>query len=178
MSLPTNEQLTHEQHHNSGVKYPLSLLAQDIESVANVGSLFRLSDALGVECLYLCGRTPTPPDRQIRRTSRSTVDAVQHIAGKPALEVITALKSKGYTIISLELSTASHDIRQLALDQQEKICLILGAENTGVEQALLDAADFTLHIPMQGQNSSMNVAMAAAIAAYEITRHLRPLVQS
>ena len=54
----------------------------------------------------------------------------------------------------------------------DRVCLVVGAENTGVCQALLDASDATVHIPMRGHNSSMNVANACAIATYEIARRL------
>ena len=56
----------------------------------------------------------------------------------------------------------------------DRVCLVVGAENAGVCQALLDASDATVHIPMRGHNSSMNVANACAIATYEIARRLAP----
>ena len=70
------------------------------------------------------------------------------------------------------LSTRSVALHALAVGAGERVCLVLGAESAGVDQALLDAADATVHIPMRGHNSSMNVANACAIAAYEIGRRL------
>jgi len=89
-------------------------------------------------------------------------------------EAITALRSEGYTILALELSISSHHIQQLQLGRDDKVCLILGNERRGIEQSLLRSADAAIHIPMQGQNSSMNVAMAAAIASWEIVSRLSP----
>ena len=54
-----NIQLTHEEHRQSDTRFPLSIIANDINDPLNVGGLFRLSDALGIETLYLCGDTPT-----------------------------------------------------------------------------------------------------------------------
>ncbi len=73
-------------------------------------------------------------------------------------------------MISLEITSSSIDISELSINGTEKICLILGAEKTGVCQDLLNESDITIHISMMGRNSSMNVAVACAIAAYEITR--------
>ncbi|TQV66976.1 RNA methyltransferase [Exilibacterium tricleocarpae] len=87
-----------------------------------------------------------------------------------ALAVVERLKAAGYSIPSLEITTASKDIEVLSVTQDDKICLILGSENQGVGQQLLDASGETIHIPMLGINSSVNVATACAIATYEITR--------
>ena len=70
------------------------------------------------------------------------------------------------------LSTLSIALHELVVAPADRICLIVGAENAGVCQALLDASDVTVHIPMRGHNSSMNVANACAIAAYDIGRRL------
>ena len=86
------------------------------------------------------------------------------------LPILQELKASGYRIISLELSSASIDIRKLQVRASDQICLVLGSENTGVSRALLDMSEQTVHIPMLGQHSSMNVATACAIATFEITR--------
>jgi len=166
-----NKQLDHSQHlaHLTKAKmYPLCFLAHDIDAPTNVGSLFRIADALGVERIYLSGRSPTPPNSKIRKTSRATEKFVAFRYEHDPLDIVSRLKSEGYTIISLELTTRSIDIRTLSLLSDQKVCLILGSENSGVCQALLDVSDITLHIPMMGHNSSMNIASACSIATYEI----------
>jgi len=60
----------------------------------------------------------------------------------------------------------------------EKVCLVLGAEQAGVRASLLEIVDYTVHIPMQGLNSSMNVATVCVIAVHEITRHLQGSVDA
>ena len=166
-----NFQLDHSSHRGTG-SLPLRLLAHDVDIALNVGVLFRIADALGVEHLHLSGVSPVPPDPKIRKTSRS---AERHVAWSYAadpLEIVATLKSQGWRIASLELSSASIALHELALAPGERVCLIVGAENAGVCQALLDVSDVTVHIPMRGHNSSMNVASACAIATYEIARRL------
>jgi tRNA G18 (ribose-2'-O)-methylase SpoU len=169
-----NVQLGHDQHRAAFKKYPLCFLAHDIDVPMNVGSLFRIADAFGVEKLYLTGLSPVPPNSKITKTSRSTEKYVSFSYEKNPLEVVRRLKSEGYTIISLEITSASTDIRKLAVSRGEKVCLVLGSENTGVCQELLDASDKTIHIPMLGQNSSLNVATACSIATFEIIRGFVP----
>jgi tRNA G18 (ribose-2'-O)-methylase SpoU len=168
---PANVQLDHASHRAAGT-LPLRLLAHDVDLALNVGALFRIADALGVEHLHLTGTSPRPPDPKIRRSARS---AERHVAWSHAadpLAVVAQLKAQGWRIVALELSTASVELDAFDVAPGERVCLVLGTENTGVSQALLDAAQATVHIPMRGHNSSMNVANACAIAVYEIGRRV------
>lgn len=167
-----NTQLDHSGHRPAAAPLPLRLLAHDVGIATNVGALFRIADALGVEHLHLSGASPVPPDPKIRRTSRSAEKSVPFTWAADPLPVVAALKAAGYRVVALELTTASIDVATLALAPGDRVCLVVGAESTGVCQALLDAADVTVHIPMRGRNSSMNVANACAIATYEIARRL------
>ncbi|NOQ94280.1 MAG: TrmH family RNA methyltransferase [Methylophaga sp.] len=163
-----NTQLNHQQHQPKLIRNPVCLLLNDFESPANVGSIFRIADAFGIEKIYLTGITPVPPNRKMMRTSRATEKFVSYQYSERAVETINDLKSQDYKIISLEITSSSRDIRTLSLSSEDKVCLILGAENEGVNSQLLALSDETIHIPMLGENSSINVAVAGAIAVFEI----------
>ena len=165
-----NMQLNHNHHHAKHKKYPVCFLAHDFDVPMNIGSLFRIADALGIEKIYLSGTSLTPPNAKLRKTSRATEKHVPFSYEKTPLDIIQKLKSEGYTIICLEITSSSIDISEVSFSNTEKFCLILGSEKSGVCQELLNESDFTFDIPMMGQNSSMNVATACSIAAYEITR--------
>ncbi|PCJ88524.1 MAG: RNA methyltransferase [Thiotrichaceae bacterium] len=175
--MKNNRQLTHKEHQPSKNKFPLRIVADNITKPGNVGSLFRLCDAMGIEKLYLCGDTAIPPNAKINKTSRSTEKHVDYEHHSNTEDLVTKLKSAGYLIASLEITTTSIAINSPsfvdALDDNQPVCLILGSENTGVNQALLNLSDITTHIPMHGNNSSMNVISAASIACYEITRRYK-----
>ena len=174
--MQDNIQLTHEEHRLSTIKFPLSIIANDIADPLNVGSLFRLSDALGVEKLYLCGDTPAPANAKIKKTSRSTEKYVAYETHASAEKLVASLKTSGAFIIALEITSLSMPIGSARFQQKIKdhrpVCLIIGSENAGVSEALLSLADMTTHIPMYGNNSSMNVISATSIACYEISRNL------
>lgn len=171
-----NIQLTHADHEKSNIKFPLSIIANDMSSPLNVGSLFRLCDALGIEKLYLCGDTPAPPNSKINKTSRSTEKYVNHEVHANAESLVKKLKTAGSYVVSLEITSSSRAISSgeftKALNMNKPLCLILGAENSGISDCLLSLSDLTVHIPMHGYNSSMNVISAASIACFEITRNL------
>jgi tRNA G18 (ribose-2'-O)-methylase SpoU len=169
-----NVQLNHADHKATTKKYPVCFLAHNIDVPMNIGSFFRIADALGVEKIYLTGSSVIPPNPKIKKTSRSAEKYVPFEYDKNPLLIISNLKTLGYKIIGLEITSASINITDFYLKGNEKICLILGSENAGVSQKLLDVSDATVHIPMLGNNSSMNVANACSIATYELTRRLKP----
>jgi len=167
-----SEQLSHAESHSENTVFPLSILANNIEIAGNVGSLFRVADALGVEKLYLTGTTQTPPKYKIRKAARSTENHIPYIYEESALDVIKQLKTNDYTIIALEITANSKNIREFKLNKNQKTCLIIGSENLGIADDLLALADHHIHIPMYGKNSSMNVITSCAIAVHELIQHL------
>ncbi len=174
--MKKNKQLTHNDHKQFNTKSPLCIIANDLSDPLNVGSLFRTCDALGVEKLYLCGETPEPPNTKIKKTSRSAERYVDYEYQTNAEILVSELKNTGSLIVSLEITTSSVSINssefEAAIKNKYPVCLILGSENTGVSQALLSLSEITVHIPMYGNNSSMNVISAASIACFEIIRKM------
>jgi tRNA G18 (ribose-2'-O)-methylase SpoU len=166
-----NTQLAHAGVARNSAAFPVCVIADDLELPVNIGGLFRIADALGVEKLYLTGNSPVPPNRKIRKSSRATEQVVPYVYHATSLELVPQLRAAGYTIVALELTTRSRDLRSWRPAGPSKLALIIGNEKRGVSQAVLDAADETLHISMRGQNSSMNVTTACAIALFELTRH-------
>ncbi len=173
MTAPPNLQLAHADHRAGAPALALRLLAHDVEIPLNVGALFRIADALGVAHLHLSGSSPVPPDSRIRKAARSADKFVAHSYAADPLATVAALKADGWRIVALELTTRSVDVRSFVVAPGDRVCLVVGAEARGVCQALLDVADATVHIPMRGRNSSMNVANACAIAAWEIGGRLQ-----
>lgn len=168
-----NQQLEHRMHQASESKFSLVFLAHNMDVTRNIGGLFRVADALGAKKIYLTGRSFTPDNPKVKKSSRSTIKYVPFEYVEAPFSVISRLKQQGYTVISLEITQESLALDKLRLSENDKVCLIVGSENAGVSQALLECSDITVHIPMFGVNSSMNVATACAIAGYEITKQLR-----
>ncbi|MCK5002810.1 MAG: TrmH family RNA methyltransferase [Gammaproteobacteria bacterium] len=170
-----HRKLTFDDHESSSLKFPVSILTDNITLTKNIGALFRLCDSLGIEHLYLAGNAAVSADTKLSKVSRFTERSVSHSIEQDALQTVNQLKINGYTIISLELTSHSTNIRDFDFAIAEKICLILGNESKGVNDDLLKASDHCVHIPMLGMNSSMNVICAASIAVFEITRNLPQL---
>lgn len=161
-------------------RHPIYVVCDNIRSLLNVGLIFRLCDAARVARLYLCGITGYPPlpddprppwvaeraGRVIAKTAIQTVQFVPWEYQPSALTVVRHLKAQGVQIVALEQTDESLPFTEAPY--RFPLCLILGHEREGVEDAVLAEVDFAIEIPMYGMGNSLNVAMAFGIAVYEI----------
>ena len=167
------KQLDYADYTPTNTQFPLVILLNNITTPQNVGAIFRIADTFGVEGLAICGSTPAPPHRRINSGGRGTEKTIPFTYFEDALTAINHYKSKDYAIIALEITDESRSIRTVNFKQLEKIVLIAGSEEDGIAQQLLDAVDFSVHIPSFGICLSMNVATSVAVAAYEIVGQLK-----
>lgn len=165
---------------------PISVVLDDVRSLANVGLIFRLCDAARVERLYLCGITGHPPtpdpehdprprhvqERALREIVRTAVMAVPYVPWEyqpSAVEVVQGLKARGYQVAVVEQAHASLPYTWPGT-YQPPVCLVFGHERAGVGPAALELADVRVEVPVFGMANSLNVAMCLALITYEIHR--------
>lgn len=137
----------------------------NVRSLYNVGSIFRTSDALGIEKLYLCGITGTPDNPRLHKTALAGLQTVAWEYKKSTLRTIKDLKKQGYTIVALELTATSTPIQPIS---DRPLAIVLGHEREGVDARILAEADQVTHIPMHGAGKSLNVSVAYGIAAHAL----------
>lgn len=155
------------------------VIAHNIRSTHNVGSLFRTCEGLGVKQLILSGYTPYPAiagDARLPHIARKITDQIHKTAlGAESLiafsyidqPVLARFKRDGYRVVGLE-----QDDRSIMLPHYQapdKLVLVLGEEVDGIAPDLLRACDDIIEIPMHGHKESYNVSVAAGIALYELT---------
>lgn len=164
-------QLTHNNTHFEKRTFPIILICDNVTNTANIGSLFRIADAFGIKTLMLCGENISI-GRKISKTSRATQKVVNFEICESAEKVVKNLKAQHYQIISLEITSSSKPLHILDFSKEKPIALVVGDENFGVSDAILNHSDVVVHINMFGFNSSMNVVQATNIALYELTKQL------
>jgi len=155
-------------------KLPLRVLADNIRSMHNIGSLFRTSDAFRVEEIILAGISGRPPHPEIAKTALGAEESVSWRHVDDAVDEARRLMREGWTLCVLEQAHDSvplHDYVPAA--EEEKIVLVVGNEVNGVDQRIVDMADRVLEIPQEGTKHSLNVAASAAIAMFHLYTALR-----
>jgi tRNA (guanosine-2'-O-)-methyltransferase len=142
-------------------------LLQSVEYPVNVGSAFRLADALALDELILTGITPTPPNATLHKVARGKEARVPWRYFQTPDEPIAELKAEGFRIYAIEITDAA--VEFTAVEYPERVCLVVGHEDHGVTNQTLALADAAVYIPMFGKGRSLNVHVSLAIVA----AHLR-----
>lgn len=165
-------QLKHRETAFPLKKFPVALILDNISGPANVGSIFRLADAFNVETLLLCGAEVDLKSNRLLRTARSTVSKVDYEIKENTLQVCREYLAQGYELFALEITQDSTALETIDFAQYSNIAIVVGNENSGIDEQVLRLIQTKIHITMFGENSSMNVAQATGIALYEITKSL------
>lgn len=157
----------------------LILIAHNLRSSHNVGSLLRTADGLGLDKVILSGYTPYPLmssddarlphlarkiDAQIVKTALGAEQSVSWEHHESIEPVISSLRAEGYSVYGLEQTAEAIPLPKFVVP--DKLVLIVGREVEGIEPAILKLCDGATMIPMLGKKESFNVVQAAAMALY------------
>lgn len=151
---------------------PIYIVCDNVIDTYNIGSLFRLADAIAAEKIYLCGETEYPPNTRIHKAAVGTEKWVPWQKCDSAAHEIKKLKDKGIQIIAVEQSPKSIPYSLLPSALHFPCAIVIGNETTGISKKVLNMADAIVEIPMFGINNSLNVWGAAAVVAYKIIESL------
>lgn len=160
------------------IKLPVTVILDNVRSLHNVGSIFRTSDAFRIENIFLCGITATPENSltEIHKTALGAEESVEWEYSADTIRVVQDLKSKGYTIISIEQVEGSIMLNNFIADTSAKYALILGNEVKGVQQQVVDISDISIEIPQYGTKHSLNVSVSAGIVLWEFAKQLKDII--
>lgn len=170
------------------------VIAHNIRSLYNVGSLFRTADAFGIDKIILTGYTGTPKNPRLIKTSLGAEKTVAWEYQKRLLPLLKKLKEEKVQIVGLEnnvpLTLPSPRKREEAVKRENNVkppltppykggklaaftpkfpmALLLGEEVEGIKKDYLKLCDKIIEIPMRGKKESLNVSVAAGIAMYHV----------
>ncbi|MCR4311869.1 MAG: TrmH family RNA methyltransferase, partial [Candidatus Uhrbacteria bacterium] len=143
------------------------VIAHNIRSLHNVGSILRNAAAFGVEKVYMTGITATPPRKEIAKVALGAEDLVAWEAGE-ITAVIDKLRADGYGIWGLETGEGAVDITDIHTTPDPSsgrrgVALILGNEVDGIDADTRQLLDGIVEIPMD-KKRSLNVSVASGVA--------------
>lgn len=140
----------------------------------NVGAIFRSAAALGIDAVLMTRDSCDPLNRRAVRVSMGSVFLVPwtwlDAEDGTAVGTIHKLQEMGFTTAAMALRKDDISIDDPKLKQTKRLALIMGTEGDGLPDAVIDAADLVVKIPMHNGVDSLNVGNAAAIAFWEIKK--------
>ncbi len=152
------------------------LIIDSVRSVLNVGSIFRTSDAIGIDKIFLTGFSPTPIDRFGRERKdfqKASLGAkINWEYFENIIDLVQKLKKENYLIISIEQDKKSLDYKKVSEKissenfEYQKIAVVMGSETLGVNKEILKNSDIIAELPMYGFKNSLNVAVTTGIILY------------
>ena len=165
----------------------LVLVLDNIRSTYNVGAILRTAEGFGIAKVILSGYTPRVHDaellphlrdkldREIHKTALGAEDMLDIYSCGDILSELGRLKNEGYLVVGLENNIESDKLYKLGDSKLfevlgEKVVLVLGEEVHGISNAVREAIDVFVEIPMRGRKESFNVSVAAGIAMWGLTR--------
>ncbi len=144
---------------------PICIYLDHVRSAYNVGSILRTTEAMRLGSVFFSEKTPFIDNEKTQKTSMGTFSLVPCFAN-------AKIETLPRPLIGLDTSKSALPLNDFLFP--ENFTLILGNEEYGISQTILQMLDYLVEIPLQGCKNSINVACAYAIAAAAIRRQKIP----
>ncbi len=144
---------------------PVCVYLHGVGDPGNVGTVLRSAAAFGASCVALGGGSADPFSPKAVRASMGAIFAVPvaqaRVAQLPGTTIaLDAAAERPLSAVAAELGPKA------------EISVLVGAERDGLPGEVLAACDHVARIPIATE--SLNAAIAASVALYELTRRIRP----
>lgn len=148
-------------------KNPFIVLLDGITDVRNFGSIARTCDCAGVDAVIIPSHGSVTVNADAVKTSAGALHTLPVCREKNITETIKYLKASGLRIVC---ATERGKINYTQSDYSSPVCIIMGAEDTGIPAEHLALCDDWVSIPQYGKIESLNVSVATAVIVYECVR--------
>lgn len=150
---------------------PYKAALDNLRSAFNVGSIFRVVDAVAFETVIVGGTTPDKAHHQVQKASMGACDWVPQEIAVDLPAVLRGYKMSGLPVVGIE--TAERSENYLRFSWPPEGVIVMGNEEYGLSQAVLRECTDFVHIPMFGKKNSINVANAFSVIAFHIVSILK-----
>jgi 23S rRNA (guanosine2251-2'-O)-methyltransferase len=144
---------------------PRILILDHITDVRNFGAICRSAECFGVHAVVIPEKGAAQINSEAIKTSAGALLNIPVCREKSLSDTIRRMQQSGLRVAACTEKGAL-PLREANL--KGPLCVVLGAEDTGISNDILRMADELVLIPMTGKTSSLNVSVAAGILLYEL----------
>jgi TrmH family RNA methyltransferase len=141
-----------------------------LQDPGNLGTIVRVSDALGLDGLIVSEDTVDHYNPKTVRSTQGAIFRVPVFKTENIREYLEKLRQKGFCIIATTLGQNTKSYEKVDYTDFDKIALITGNESNGIPEDICELADVRIKIPILGEIESLNAGVATGVSAYEIMR--------
>lgn len=141
------------------------LILDQIQDPHNLGAIFRVAEATGIDGIILSKANSSPITASVRKVSAGATEFLKYSLVSNLAQTIEKLKKEGFWILGTSLDEKNQSL--VGFDFPLPIAIVLGSEGTGMRVLTKSLCDYLVQIPMQGKIQSLNVNQAASIVLFE-----------
>ena len=147
---------------------PLLLLVDHVQDPQNLGSILRSCEAAGVDGVVIPVHRAVDVTAAVVRASAGAAEHVRVARVTSLHQAMLRMKEAGIWMVGLEETTGA--VPYTAARVEGPVALVVGGEDEGLSKLVRETCDEVIRLPMRGRVGSLNAAVAAAIAMYEVRR--------
>lgn len=148
-------------------KKPVVLVLDGVTDVRNFGAIARSAECAGVDAIVIPHKFSAKICPDAIKTSAGALYNIPVCKVVNMRKVVKDLKHKGFTVFA---ATEKAEKNYTQVDFTQPTVIIMGSEDKGIKEDLLEQASEQVMIPVLGEIQSLNVAVAASLMVYEIVR--------
>jgi 23S rRNA (guanosine2251-2'-O)-methyltransferase len=146
---------------------PFLVILDGIEDPRNFGAIVRSAEGAGVHGIIVPRHHSVTVNETVARASAGAIEYMPIVQAANLVSTIKVLKEHGMWVIGADMEAKEYYYN---LDIPAPTVLVIGGEGKGLKRLVKENCDLLLKIPMQGQLSSLNASVAAALLMYEVIR--------
>lgn len=148
-------------------KEPFIMVLDGVTDVRNFGAIARTAEGAGVDAILVSSKNSAAVTPDAIKTSAGALHNIPVCRTPDLFRAVKDLKNSGLKVVSAS-EKAAEDYTKT--DLTGPLTIVMGAEDVGVSDEILEISDAFLSIPMLGKIGSLNVSVAAGILMYEVVR--------
>lgn len=143
------------------------LLLDNVEDPHNVGAILRSAEVFGFHHILLPTKGVPEVYPSVAKVSAGAVEFLNIARDCNSVTYVQKALDAGYCVAALD-AKGSVQLNSFAEDTPKPLLVVIGGEDKGVGQFILNNATVTLAIPQSGRINSLNASVAASLTLYAL----------